>query len=129
MNNSQMDGFTATAISPNGSSAAALNIEIATYEEPDHIRITGVDANGVEYTVVDTCSMQTATYMDPTKGGCIRPPDDSIRQYQVNLKAGTKSLTFDVSGGCTPWYLQVLGLCEFTFTAPKNAGCRFRTIP
>ena len=123
MNNSQMDGFTATAISPSGSSAGPLNIEIATYQMPDHIRITGVDASGVEYTLVDTCAMQTATYEDPTNG-CTRPPDDSIRQYQVNLKAGTKSLTFDVSGGCTPWYLQVLGLCEFTFTEPKNAGCK-----
>jgi hypothetical protein len=129
LNNSDMASFTATATSPNGSSAAPLDIEIATYLVPDHIRITGIDANNQEYTIVDTCQMQTATYADPTNG-CERPPDDSIRQYQVNIQAGTKSLKFDVSGGCTPWYVRVLGLCEFSFTPPTTTpSCAFRTIP
>jgi hypothetical protein len=127
MNNSPQGSFTAHAISPSGAKGGNLDVQIATYLAPDHIRITGVDASNNTYTIVDTCSMQTALYSDPTNG-CTRPPDDSIRQYQVTVKTGTKSLTFDVSGGCTPHYLRVLGLCDFSWTAPIP-GCAYRAIP
>jgi hypothetical protein len=94
---------------------------------PDHLRITGVDASDNEYTLVDTCSLQTATYPDPTDG-CTRPPDDSIRQFKATVEAGTTSLTFDYTGACTPNYMRVLGLCDFAVT-PFFPGCQFRLIP
>jgi hypothetical protein len=127
MNNSELASFTAHAISPSGAKGGNLDVQIATYLAPDHLRITGVDASNNTYTIVDTCSMQTAMYPDPTDG-CHRPPDDSIRQYQVTVKPGTKSLSFDVSGGCTPHYLRVLGLCDFTWTPPITT-CHYRPIP
>jgi hypothetical protein len=71
--------------------------------------------------------VQTATYSDPT-GGCTRPPDDSIRQLKVTLRAGTTALKVDVSGSCTPIYLRVRGLCRFD-VKPFYAGCGFRAVP
>lgn len=126
MNRPAKEVFTIEA--PGGSAARTLEVEIATYTAPDHIRISGIDQNGAEYTLVENCSMRTATYADPTGDGCSRPPDETIRQYAVELKAGTKSLTFDMTGACTPTYLRVLGLCDFD-VAPFFSGCRFRLIP
>jgi len=124
--NRTKDVFTIEA--PGGSAARTLEVEIATYTAPDHIRISGIDKNGVEYPLVENCSMRTATYADPTGDGCSRPPDETIRRYTVNLEAGTKSLTFDTSGACTPTYLRVLGLCDFEVT-PFFPGCQFRLLP
>jgi hypothetical protein len=117
-----------TIAAPGGSAARTLEVDIATYTAPDHIRISGIDQNGSEYTLVENCSMRTATYGDPTGDGCARPPDETIRRYSVELKAGTTSLTFDMTGACTPTYLRVLGLCDFDI-APFFTGCRFRLIP
>jgi hypothetical protein len=127
LNNPQaQQTFTLTSTSPSGSQARDLDIEIATYLAPDHIRITGRDSSGHEFSIVETCSMQTANYSDPTNG-CSRPPDDSIRQYFGKLPAGTKSITVDVTGACTPIYLKMLGLCDFNIQ-PFYAGCGFRLL-
>jgi len=122
--------FTVQAISPDGAAARTLDVDIATYKAPDHLRITGVDASGNEYTLLETCSLQTATYGDPTSasGSCTRPPDDSIRQFKATVEAGTRSLTFDYTGACTPTYTRVLGLCDFAVTT-FFPGCKFRLIP
>jgi hypothetical protein len=122
--------FTVYSLSPNGALAGTLDVDIATYKAPDHLRITGVDASSAEYTLLETCSLQTATYSDPTaaSGSCTRPPDDSIRQFKATVEAGTKSLTFDYTGACTPNYMRVLGLCDFAVT-PFFPGCQFRLIP
>jgi hypothetical protein len=119
--------FVVTAVSPASARAITLDVEIATYKAPDHVRITGVDANDATYVLVDLCDLRTALYSDPTNG-CTRPPDDSIRQYQVEVKAGTKSPLFDTSGACTPFYVRVLGLCDFQVVPPVT-GCAFRVIP
>jgi hypothetical protein len=126
MNRPPQQVFTIEA--PGGSADRTLEIDIATYTAPDHIRISGVDQNGVEYTLLENCSMRTATYADPTGDGCSRPPDETIRQYTVQLKAGTKSLSFDMGGACTPTYMRVMGLCDFDIT-PFFSGCRFRVLP
>jgi hypothetical protein len=122
--------FTVLSVSPGGASARTLAVDIATYKAPDHLRITGVDASGAAYTLLETCSLQTATYTDPTaaSGGCSRPPDDSIRQFQAEVHAGTTELTFDYSGACTANYMRVLGLCDFV-VEPFFKGCAFRLIP
>ena len=78
--------FTVTSTSPAGAEARTLDVEIATYKAPDHAVITAVDASDDVYTLVDTCTLQTAAYGDPTNG-CTRPPDDTIRQYEVSLTA------------------------------------------
>jgi hypothetical protein len=97
-----------------------LDVDLATYLEADGVTITGVDASGNEYTLMDTCRIQTWTQGDPT-GGTSRPPDETIRQFFLPLKAGTKSLTFDFSLVRSPMYLQVLGLCDFDVTAFSGA--------
>ena len=127
MNNAPPQLYKVESISPGGAQARTLDVEIATYLAPDHIRITAVDASDTVYALVDTCSLQTSDYSDPTNG-CTRPPDDSIRQYKVSITAGTKSVSFDMTGACTPTYLRVLGLCDFDVT-PFFAGCGFRLIP
>ncbi len=109
-----------------GTAAVPIEIQFATYLVPDHIKLIGVTSGG-EYTVFDTCTVQTAAYSDPT-GGCVRPPDDSLRQYAVTLKAGTTALKVDLSGVCSPIYLRVRGLCAFKVT-PFYSGCGFRTLP
>jgi hypothetical protein len=122
--------FTVHSLSPSGAAPRILDVDIATYKAPDHLRITGVDASGNEYTLVETCSLQTATYSDPTtaEGGCVRPPDDSIRQFKATVHEGTTSLTFDYTGACTPTYTRVRGLCDFAVTQFFE-GCQFRIIP
>jgi hypothetical protein len=127
MNTPPQQIFTVQSISPGGAQARTLDIEIATYRAPDHISITAVDASGTEYPLVDTCHLQTSTYSDPTNG-CTRPPDDSIRQYTVSITAGTRSLSIDMTGACTPTYMRVLGLCDFAVT-PFFSGCEFRLVP
>jgi hypothetical protein len=127
MNNPPEQIFTVQSISPAGAQARTLDVDIATYKAPDHIRITAVDASGAEQPLVITCHLQTSTYADPTNG-CTRPPDDAIRQYEVSITAGTKSLSFDMTGACTPTYMRVLGLCDFD-VSPFFAGCGFRSIP
>jgi hypothetical protein len=125
--NNTQGSFVATALWPAGAHEITLDVDIATYKAPDHVRITGVDATDATYVLLDLCDLRTALYSDPTNG-CTRPPDDSIRQYQVEVKAGTKSLTFDSSGACTPFYVRVLGLCDFVVVPPVT-GCGFRLIP
>jgi hypothetical protein len=125
--NNTEGSFVATALSPAGAHTITLDVEIATYKAPDHVRITGVDATDATYVLVDLCDLRTALYSDPTNG-CTRPPEDSIRQYLVEVTEGTKSLTFDTTGACTPFYLRVLGLCDFQ-VAPPVPGCGFRLIP
>jgi hypothetical protein len=129
-NNPPEHTFTVKSLSPSGAAAVTLDIDIATYHAPDHLRITGVDASNTEYVVLETCSLQTATYSDPTvnEGNCVRPPDDSIRQLKGSVLAGTTSLTFDYTGACTPTYTRVLGLCDFAVTT-FFSGCQFRVIP
>lgn len=119
--------YTITSKTPGGSSAAPLDVQIATYTAPDHMVIRATRKNGTTYPVVDTCTLKTALYSDPTGKGCVRPPEDSIRQYKVKLEAGTTKLEFDFAGACTPTYLRVLGLCEFEVT-PFVPDCSFRTI-
>jgi hypothetical protein len=125
--NNLSTSFGATALSPNGAAGGTLDVQIATYLKPDHIRITGIDASNNGYVLVDTCELQTADYGDPTDG-CGRPPDDSIRQYTVTVTPGTKSLTVDVTGACTPYYVRVLGLCEFDVVSPVPNQCAFRIL-
>jgi hypothetical protein len=80
------------------------------------------------YLLLDTCRIRTAEYPDPTDG-TTRPPDDTIRQYEIKIVAGTKSLTFDSSNTTTPWYMRVLGLCEFDVQpGPSSCGWRAATL-
>jgi hypothetical protein len=127
MNNAPEQVFTVTSLSPAGAQARTLDVEIATYKAPDHISITAVDASGTVYALVDSCHLQTADFGDPTDG-CTRPPDDTIRQYQVSIEAGTTSVSFDMTGACTPTYLRVLGLCDFSVPT-FFPGCGFRPVP
>ena len=109
-----------------GSGASPLEIHFATYLVPDHFIVSGITAAG-EYKLFDTCTVQTASYSDPTDG-CHRPPDETLRQYKVTLKAGTTGIKVDVSGVCSPAYLRIRGLCEFTI-APFFSGCGFSLVP
>lgn len=108
-----------TLTSAAGSRAITLEVDIATYTASDAIRISAIDGNGNATILVDTCRMRTAEYADPT-GGTTRPPEDSIRDFRVNLPAGTKQLVIDNTNASTPTYVRVLGLCDFTMQAPPT---------
>ena len=107
--------YTLSSNTPAGSRAITLDVDFATYLEPDGVLITGVDGQGNTYTLLDTCRIQTWAWEDPTEG-LSRPPDDSIRQFRVDVRQGTTQLTFDFGGVVSPMYLQVLGLCDFNVT-------------
>jgi hypothetical protein len=126
LNNPAKGVYKIVSKSPAGAAAGLLEVQFATYQQPDHIRITGVTAGG-EYVLVDTCTVKTAKYSDPTDG-CSRPPDDSIRQLSVLMKAGTTAIKVDFDGVCSPIYLRIRGLCQFD-VKPFYAGCGFRVLP
>lgn len=111
---------------PSGSAAGALVVDLATYTMPDRLRIVGERADGSSYVLMDTCRVRTAEYSDPTDGNT-RPPEDSIRRFELELEAGTRSLTIDSAQAGTPYYLRVLGLCAFDLE-PEGETCgRYRT--
>jgi len=112
--------YTINTTTPAGSRAITLDVDFATYVEPDGVVVTGVDAQGNTYTLLDTCRIQTWTARDPSLG-LTRPPDDTIRQFRIDLKQGTTSLTFDFGGVVSPMYIQVLGLCDFDLTTFTEA--------
>jgi hypothetical protein len=109
--------YTIHSKTPGGSEALTLELDFATYLAPDGLKITGTLANGETYVLYLTCRMQTADYGDPTDGQS-RPPEDSIRDYRIDLKAGTVKLDFDYGRSSTPTYTKVTGLCDFDVTAP-----------
>ena len=45
---------------PGGAAAITLDVDFATYLEPDGVVITGVDASGATYTLLDTCLLYTS---------------------------------------------------------------------
>jgi hypothetical protein len=104
--------YVLNATNPGGASAVTLDVDFATYLEPDGVTITGVDAQGATYTLLDTCRIQTYDAPEPTNG-MQRPPDETIRQFRIDVKQGTTSLTVTFAHVCSPMYLQVLGLCDF----------------
>jgi hypothetical protein len=119
--------YTLTTNQPGGSQAITLDVDFATYLEPDGVLITGVNANGTTYTLLDTCRLQTWSSGDPT-GGTSRPPDETIRQFRIKVTAGTKSLKVDFAGVVSPMYIQVLGLCDFNVTT--FASCtKWQAVP
>jgi hypothetical protein len=119
--------YTVQSKTPAGSRAITLDVDFATYLEPDGVLVTGVDSQGNTYTLLDTCRIQTWTSADPT-GGVMRPPDQTIRQFRLNLTQGTTKLTFDFGGVVSPMYLQVLGLCDFDLT-PFSESKWYQAVP
>jgi hypothetical protein len=107
-----------------GAAAITLDVDLATYDQADGVTITGVDATGKTYTLLETCRMQTWSLSDPT-GGLSRPPDAAIRQFRLPVKAGTVSLTVDFGLVRSPMYMQVLGLCDFD--VPSFSGAKWWT--
>jgi hypothetical protein len=110
-----------------GSAGMTLDVDFATYEKADGVIINGVYADGTSYTLLDTCRLQTWTAGDPT-GGHVRPPDETIRQFRLNLEAGTMKLIVDFGGVVSPMYIQVLGLCDF-MVAPFSDAVSWQTVP
>lgn len=109
-----------------GSRAIELEVDVATYQAPDDIRISGT-VNGAERDLFATCRMQTSTYGDRT-GGLIRPQDDCIREFRLDLPTGTTRLTFDFSNATTPTYIRVLGLCDFDLQPPAPVNRKWRLV-
>jgi hypothetical protein len=110
-----------------GAAAIVLDVDFATYLQADGVVVTGADASGATYTLLDTCRLQTSTSGDPT-GGRSRPPDQTLRQFRIQVKQGTTRLTFNFSGVVSPMYIQVLGLCDFNVT-PFAAATWWQAVP
>jgi hypothetical protein len=115
----QTTAYVLNATPAAGANAITLDVDFATYLEPDGVVITGVDSTGATYTLMDTCRLQTYSSGEPTNGR-MRPPDETIRQFRLDVKQGTKSLTVSFTGVCSPMYLQVLGLCDFDVPSYPN---------
>lgn len=119
--------YTLTSKTAQGSRAITLDVDFATYLVPDGMTITGVDGNGQTYTLLDTCRLQTWTAGDPTKGAA-RPPDETIRQFHIDVRAGTKQLKVTFGLTVSPMYVRILGLCDFNVTQFTSAG-RWVAVP
>ena len=111
-----------------GASASTLDIDFATYKQPDGVVITGTLAGGTTYTLLDSCRLQTSDNGDMTNGE-FRPADDTIRQFRVNVQAGTVSLSFDFGGVVSPMYIQALGLCAFDLTSFSANAVTWQLVP
>jgi hypothetical protein len=110
-----------------GAAAITLDVQYATYKEPDGTIIEAVGPTGTATTIFDSCRMQTWTSGDPS-GGVVRPPDATIRQFKVAMPAGTSELIFNFGGVVSPMYIQVLGLCDFDVT-PFSAARWWQAVP
>jgi hypothetical protein len=111
--------YTLHALRPGGAAAITLDVDWATYLAPDGVTVTGLDATGQRYTLLRTCRMQTALVGGPST---MRPPDDTIRQFRLPVRAGTTQLDFDFGAVTTPMYIRVLGLCDFRVTPFTHAA-------
>ena len=123
--------YTLAAKTSAGSRALKLDLDIATYTAPDGVQVTGVDGDCKKYTLFDTCHLKTA---DKAQGaytdGMSRPSDVAIRQYHLDLRAGTSQLTIDFGRVTSPMYVQILGLCDFTISTPATGSARwFANVP
>jgi hypothetical protein len=86
-------------------------IDFATYTAPDSIDIYVLDAYSHSTLIFSQCTVATADY---GCGGVIgTPPSDSIRQYRLQIPAGTKKIIFDYTKTVSPFYLRMYGLCDF----------------
>jgi hypothetical protein len=126
MNNFQNNTWSISSLTPAGSRALRLEVDLATYKAADTIRIEAF-VNGAAHDLFATCRLKTANYGDPTLG-LSRPPDDSIREFRVDLPMGTTQLTFDFTGTATPSYFRVLGLCDFDLSMPPSIGRKWRLV-
>ena len=113
--------FQLTSVSPQGSSALTLEVDVATYTAADRMKLSAVLQDGTERVIFDTCRLRTWDKGDPTKGKT-RPPEATIRDFRPQLPKGTKTLKFDFTGAQTPTYMRVRGLCEFTRTPQFYTG-------
>lgn len=119
--------YTLTSKTSKGSRAITLDVDFATYLQADGVVVTGTGPSGATYTLLDTCRLQTSIMGDPT-GGKSRPPDDTLRQFRIQVAQGTTQLVFDFSGVVSPMYIQVLGLCDFNVTQ-DTAATWWQTVP
>ncbi len=101
-----------------GARAITLNVDFATYLVPDAVTVTALDGAGMRYTLLETCRLQTSILGGPSDR---RPGDDTIRQFRLAVRDGTRQLDFDFGAVTSPMYLRVLGLCDFAVTPYADA--------
>lgn len=117
--------YTLVSTRAGGANAITLDVDFATYLAPDGVTVTGVDAAGRTYTLMQTCRLQTSTASGPSTS---RPSDDTIRQFRLPVRAGTRQLDFDFGAVTTPMYIQVLGLCDFS-VRPFTRASWWQAVP
>jgi hypothetical protein len=114
---------------PSGSQGMTLNLDFATYTAPDGLIITGTDGKCQPYVLFESCRLKTADKPFSAYGnGMERPDDIALRQFNLELRAGTTELTFDFSKVESPMYVRVLGLCDFDVT-PATGVLWFSPVP
>ena len=102
-----------------------MYVDFATYLAPDGVIITALDATGQRYMLLQQCRLQTSTASGPSDR---RPPDDTIRQFQLAVREGTTRIDIDLGPVTTPMYLMILGLCDFNVT-PFASAVFWRALP
>ena len=111
-NASPGSSYVLSATAMGGARAITVDIDYATYRDADEVVVTAVGASSASTTILDTCKLITSSDGDPTQG-LTRPPDDTIRQYHMQVPAGTTQLEFNFAGVVSPMYIRALGLCDF----------------
>jgi hypothetical protein len=117
--------YTLRAPRTEGSRAITLDVDFATYRAPDGVTITAIDASGSPYTLLQSCRLQTSEDAGPSTE---RPTFDTIRQFRLGVREGTREIRFDFGAVTTPMYIEVLGLCDFDVT-PYSHAAFWRAIP
>ena len=106
-----------------GSRGITLDLDFATYTAPDGLLITAVGLDCKPYILFDTCRVKTSGKAESSyTNGMMRPKDEAIRQFHLDLHPGTTELTFDFSRVVSPMYVRVLGLCDFELPSAAGVG-------
>jgi len=120
--------LTFNSLDPLGSQDRTLELDYATYLAPNNMKITGVNADGSTYLLFNSCVLQTWLLGNPsTTYPRVRPCEGSIRDFRLHLKGGTTALIFEPTSD-SPYYIRVLGLCDFDLSSVPVTPTRPATL-
>lgn len=106
-----------------GSQTFNMEVDLATYQSPDPIRLVAIDAQGNEQIILSSCRLRTSDTKDP-KNLNERPSSELIRSFRPILPLGTRKLLIDFSRAGSANYMKITGLCDFTIPASNSAHTR-----
>jgi hypothetical protein len=118
------NGITLLTTDPLGANGRTLELDYATYTAPNMMKITGVLLDGSTYSLFESCVLRTWKNSHPTS--TTRPCEGTIRAFRPVLKQDTVKLIIEPRG-ITPYYIRMLGLCDFNLSNIKKQSTSSNT--